>query len=222
MPSLELSFGFEEKVLELAAKSPVAAIMLLSLEIDHQLKLILATIGQLQSYAPQSSPSLALDLIDKRLLASASLPIPHEVRDTVERFWTLRNLAAHSEPLSQGLAMRAVDYGIPIIRMLQSIPRPSFVVVGLVTLFLDKECTVPEQEVRGVILDCFGSGGENHGRRVPPTRKDYLRGQNVSWEWDWSGRGWRDQTWYRDPESGEIKSEWSESLEFIGRPLEEI
>jgi len=217
MPILEISDEFEEKVLEMAAQSPAAAMMRLSLEVDRQLRLILAVIDRRKDYTGKS-PSEALDLISQTAVGSA---FPSELRDTVDNYWTLRNQVVHSGASSSGFALRAVDYGLRIVRMLQTIPRPSFIVSANVPIFADKGCTQLHRDVHGVLLNLFGSNGEGHGRHIFPTRKEYIAGKSVSWEWDWSGAGWG-STWYRDPESGESKSAWSESLEFIGRPLDEI
>jgi hypothetical protein len=217
MPILELSDGFEEKVLEMAAHSPAAAMMRLSLEVDRQLRLILAVIDRLKDYAGKS-PSEALDLIAQTAVGSA---IPSELRDTLDNYWVLRNQVVHSGASSSVFALRAVDYGLRIVRMLQSIPRPSFIVTANVPIFTDRECVQPRRDVQGVLLNLFGSNGENHGRHIFPTRRKYVAGQSVSWEWDRAGIGWG-ATWYRDLESDKPKSAWSESLEFIGRPLDEI
>jgi hypothetical protein len=217
MPILELSDGFEEKVLEMAAQSPAAAMMRLSLEVDRQLRLILAVIDRRKDYTGKS-PSEALDLIAQTAVGYA---IPSELRDTVDDYWVLRNQVVHSGATSSGFALRAIDYGLRIVRMLQTIPRPSFIVVTNVPIFADRGCTQSYRDVQGVILNLFGSNGEGHGRHIFPTRRKYIDGQSVSWEWDRSGEGWG-ATWYRDPDLGESKSAWSESLEFIGRPLDEI
>jgi ribosomal protein S6E (S10) len=124
MPTSELVPGFEAKILEEAIQSPAVAMMRLSLEVDRQLRLILAVIGQLKDYTGQS-PSEALDLIGKSIEGSA---IPVELRDTLKSFWNLRNMVVHGGNAQQGFAMRALDYGFRILRMLQAIPRPSYVV----------------------------------------------------------------------------------------------
>jgi len=216
MPSLELSARFDEKILEEAIQSPAVAMMHLSLEIDRQLRLILAAIGKLGDYVGQS-PNQALDLIAIHMNA----PIPPEVRDTLNDFWNLRNRVVHGPDSKQRDAMRSVDYGLRILRIVQSIPRPSFIVLRVVPVFSDSTCGVPSHDVSGVILEHRGPNGEIEGPHVHPSRKGYNQGQSVSWEWDRTGEGWG-KTWYRDPDSGEIKLAWSQSLEFIGRPLEQI
>jgi hypothetical protein len=105
--------------------------------------------------------------------------------------------------------------------MLQAIPRPAFVVVKTVVIFSDKGCSILRPDVSGVILDHLGPHGQDFGKHIHPSRRSYLDGQSVSWEWNLGGEGWG-ESWYRDPVSGEIRYAWTESLEFIGRPLEEI
>ncbi|MGA3011819.1 MAG: hypothetical protein ABSD72_16290 [Terracidiphilus sp.] len=221
MPNLGIPLGFEEKILEEAIQSPSIAMMRLSLEIDRQLRLILAVIGRLKEYFGQS-PSDALDLIAK---SNAGNFIPSELRDTLNNFWDLRNVVVHGGRANDNLSMRSVDYGLRILRMLQAIPRPSFIVIAVVNVFSDRMCTVMRQDVRGVILESFGPNGEKSGTQIHPSRREYTIGQSVSWEWDLAGNPWESgwgETWYRDPDSGEIKLAWSQSLEFIGRPLELI
>ena len=217
MPTSELVPGFEAKILEEAIQSPAVAMMRLSLEVDRQLRLILAVIGRLKDYTGQSH-SEALDLIGMSIEGSA---IPPELRDTLKSFWDLRNRVVHMGNAQQGFAMRALDYGFRILRMLQAVPRPSYIVRASVFVCSDPACSIVRQDVRGVILESFGAKGESQGRHIHASRKHYVGGQSVSWEWDTRGPGWG-ETWYRDPQSGEVKLAWSEASEFIGRPLEEI
>jgi hypothetical protein len=217
MSSLELSPGLDEKILEQAIQSPAAAILRLSFEIDRQLRLILAVIGRLNDYTGPS-PNDALDLI---AMSNVKPGIPPALRDTLRNFWDLRNLLVHGRETGEGLAMRSVDYGLRILRMLQAVPRPSFVVIESVKVFSDAACTIERPDVSGIILEHLGPNNENYGRHIHPSRKNYVQGQSVSWEWDRTGYGWG-KTWHRDSESGKIKSAWGESLEFIGRPLEAL
>jgi hypothetical protein len=191
--------------------------MRLSIEIDRQLRLILAVVGRLREYAGQS-PTEALDLIAK---STTEDKIPPSLRETLKAFWEFRNLVVHGGRSREGFAMRSVDYGLRILRMLHSIPRPSFIVIGVVYIFSDNTCTTVRSDVQGVLLDHLGPNAENFGSHIHPSRRDYIVGQSVSWEWNTAGEGWG-ESWYREPKSGEIKYAWTESLEFIGRPLDEI
>jgi hypothetical protein len=209
---------FENAILEEAVHSPSVAMMRLSLEVDKQLRLILASTGQLQKYTGQS-PTEALDLLAQAM--DESSVFPQSLRGTLESFWKLRNEVVHGGRVRQQLAIRAVDYGLRILKMLHAIPRRSYIVVYSTPLFSDAEGKHPRPDVHGVMLQSVGPRGGIENLRVHPTRKNFLPGQSVSWEWDLNGPGW-DESWYRDPTMGEIKHAWGGSLEFIGRPLEEI
>jgi hypothetical protein len=218
MPPLELTSEFEKAILEEAVQSPSVAMMRLSLEIDRQLRLIVAVTGQLKDYAGQS-PIEALDLIAKAMDEPSVLP--QALRGTIESFWSLRNEVVHGGRIRQHLTIRAIDYGLRILKMLHSIPRRSYIVVDTVPLLSDPAGNTLRADVRGVMLQILGIKGGIEGFKVYPTLKTYIKGQSVSWEWDMRGPGW-EETWYRDPASGEIKFAWSASLEFVGRPLDEI
>ncbi len=217
MASPAITLDVEEKILEDAIASPAVAMMRLSLEVDRELRLILATLGRLKDYAGPS-PTEALDLIEK----SGQGLIPQELRATLKDFWNLRNMVVHGPGSKQHFAMRAVDYGLRILRMLRAIPRPWRIVrAENVPLCSDSKCVRLMPDVRGVILESFSHQGESHGLHIYPSRIRYILGQKLSWEWDTTGEGWN-ETWYKDPFSDEIKLAWSESMEFVGRPLERI
>lgn len=191
--------------------------MRLSLEIDRQLRLILAVLGRLRGYAGQS-PSDALDLIAK---SAEAANMPTELRDTLKNFWDLRNLIVHGEG-PQHLVMRALDYGFRILRMVQAMPRPIYLVAESgVKLYVDRALSQPRLDVHGVVLESFGSKRENLGQQRYPSRNTYREGQSVTWEWNQEGSGWG-ETWYFDPRSKEAKLAWSASVEFVGRPLDMI
>jgi hypothetical protein len=64
-------------------------------------------------------------------------------------------------------------------------------------------------------------GGAHTSFRIFPTTKtDYVTGKTVTWEWS-PANVWG-ETWYRDPNSREIKKAWDSAMEFCGRPLDEI
>jgi hypothetical protein len=218
MASYPMPLEVEEQILENAISSPAIAMMRLSLEIDRQFRLILADVGLLKDYSGQS-PIEALDVMARSVDGST---IPTELRDIIVSFWDLRNRVVHSSVPQQGYAMRAVDYGLRILRILRAIPRPSRIVRHAgVPLCSDRLCNNLRPDVRGVILESFGPRGENHGSKIHPSHRDYQEGQSVSWEWNINGESW-DDTWYRDPATNEIKYAWTRSLEFVGRPLDLI
>lgn len=52
---------------------------------------------------------------------------------------------------------------------------------------------------------------------LPTWRTDYRTGEDVTWDFDWSKR--YGQTWYRHPQTQEVKHAWQGSMEFNGRSL---
>lgn len=207
-------YEFESKILEEAVQSPVAALMRLSLEIDRQLRLILAVIGRLSSYTGLN-PSDAIELLSK------STEVPSELHTTMKNFWQIRNAIVHGEATGGALALRALDYGLRILKMLAAIPRPTYrVKVANIPLFADQEAKWPRSGVSGVQVQTFAPDGTYQQVHIFPTTREYWPGQSVTWEWrnELGERGW-EETWYRDPETGEIKFAWSGSIEFVGRNL---
>lgn len=207
---------FEQQILESAAQSPKLALMKLSVEIDRELRKILASIGLLGSYTTQPLPS-ALSLLEQRVR------IPEDIRVTVSEFWSIRNMIVHSEREDPDIPLRALDYGFRILRMLKSIPRPSYIVLySDIPLYSDKDCQNLRTDVHGVILEERSPEGKILSIKPRPTTRHYQPGQSVSWEWNLDNRtGWN-ETWYRHPVTQKIDLAWSGSLEFIGRPIDQV
>ncbi|MGD0570375.1 MAG: hypothetical protein ABSA78_18385 [Candidatus Sulfotelmatobacter sp.] len=207
---------FEQQILEEAAASPVVAVMRLTLEIDRELRKLLAATGNLAQY--QGELPEAISLLER----GNALQLPRELKDTLTQFWSLRNHIVHSQ-VSEHLALRALDYGLRILKMVKSIPRHSYVVYKSgITLYQDPACTRSREDVRGVILETFSPDGESLRKQIFPTTKSYVPGESLSWEWNLHNKkGWG-ETWYRDPDTMEIKPAWSASLEFTGRDLNDI
>jgi hypothetical protein len=212
---MSITVNFEQQILEEAAASPVVAIMRLTLEIDRELRKLLAVTGALGHYQGELPEAIKL------LESSGELQLPRELKDTLTQFWSLRNQVVHSQ-ISEHLALRALDYGLRILRLVKSIPRHSYVVYKSgVPLYQDAAGTQPRLDVRGVILETVSSNGESLRKQVFPTTKSYSPGESLSWEWNLLNKGWG-ETWYRDPDTMQVKPAWSASLEFTGRDLNEI
>jgi hypothetical protein len=72
--------------------------------------------------------------------------------------------------------------------------------------------------VKGLILESTSPGGATKRHAVfPTTRKHFKRGQRVAWEWHNQNK--YGPSWFRDPDSGEIKQAFAGAMEFIGRDL---
>jgi len=213
---------FEQQILEEAAASPVVAIMRLTLEIDRELRKLLAATGNLSQY--QGVLPEAIGLLER----ANGIELPRELKDTLTQFWSLRNHVVHSQ-VSEHLALRALDYGLRILKMVKSIPRYSYVVVRAdVPVYANSACNPPAREdVRGVIIETFSPEGKPTGWHIFPSTKPYSPGESVSWEWNRQNeKGWG-PSWYQEPDPNDpsrrtIKSAWGESLEFVGRNLEDI
>jgi len=213
---MSVTIGFEQQILEEAASSPVVAIMRITLEIDRELRKLLASTGNLSEY--QGDLPEAISLLEK----GNALQLPRELKDTLTQFWSLRNQVVHNQ-VPDHLALRALDYGLRILRMVKSIPRHSYVVrMSGIKLYADSAATRPREDVRGVLLETLSPEGESLHKQVFPTTKTYVPGESLSWEWNLSKKRSWDETWYRDPDSMEIKPAFSASFEFIGRGLNDI
>src|SRR6476620_10937897 len=85
----------ERLILEAALISPKAALMQLTLELDRELRKLLASTGVLKRYLDSDSPTLPNGL---KVLSSASgATVPKEVEERITQFWSLRNKAVHQE-----------------------------------------------------------------------------------------------------------------------------
>ncbi|MGH9556342.1 MAG: hypothetical protein ACRD2Y_11025 [Terriglobales bacterium] len=209
------TIDLEKQILEDAATSPVMAIMRLSLEIDRELRKLLAVTGILDRYEAQSLPG-AIELLEKHV------ELPRELGEAVNEFWSLRNIVVHGGGLVERFALRALDYGFRILRLIRTIPRHSYVVVHAgIPVYEDADCNSLRQGVHGVMLETVSPEGQSLRRQVFPTTRTHIPGRNVSWEWNKRRKGW-DATWYRDPETNEPKRAWSGALEFVGRELEDV
>jgi hypothetical protein len=86
---------------------------------------------------------------------------------------------------------------------------------------MDSNCTQIRQDVKGVIVEAVNPLGKSKTFSIHPTTKTHFKkGQQVAWEWE-GHNSWGD-TWYRDPDTNQIKHAWSESTEFVGRNLDEV
>lgn len=212
---------FDSGVLQDALKSPSIALMKLSIEIDRQLRLLLGAVGGLSSYRT-FNPVTAMNL----LTSISGVLIPDALKNSITDFWNVRNGVVHGGDAGyDGLAIRAIDYGLRILSILASIPRPMRIVrYADVGLYADKDCVRQYPDVHGVIVESFSSEGTSHGLNIYPSTRHYTVGDEITWEWKAAGaeEGWG-ETWYRNPaKDGVIEQAWSGSMEFIGRPLLEV
>jgi len=199
----------ESEILRTAGESPGAALISLSAALERELRDLLESVGHLPR-------SITLRRLAEEASRVAGLPKPS--RDALVQFSDVRLRLVHRRSVPPADVLRGLDSGLSTLRVIQSVPRELHSVQALgLELFSDEWGRRPINDVRGVSLL---EGDYGSGSRVFPTRRTYRRGEVVSWEWD-VHRVWG-PTWYRDSDTGEIERAWTRSVEFAGRPLEEI
>lgn len=204
-----------QRVLAAATQSPKAALLLLASEIEKQLRQLLASLGLLKG-RKNLPPQRAFAELDEWG------GLPKHVAASVKLFWDVRNRLVHGHTASDDDILRAIDSGVTILRALQTIPHEVNIVYHPgVAIYTDAECRNLVEDARGVILETVSPGGVTKTRRIfPTTRTHFKKGVRVAWEWSDERRF--GQAWYHDPDTGQIQDAWGGSMEFIGRPLEEV
>ncbi len=204
-----------KNIIQKASRSPKAALLLLATEIEKEARQTMACIGLLNG---RKSISLvqAINELDEHY------GLPRHVSSSLKLFWETRSRIIHGGHEDEGNIFSAIDSGASILQSLQSLPRESnWVYHPGVEIFSDSECKVKIDNAKGIILKSQSpSGAKTFYRIFPTTRKNYIKGNKVSWEWSFKNR-WS-SAWYKDPDSGEVKPAWSSSAEFTGRHLDEV
>lgn len=126
----------------------------------------------------------------------------------------------HGREASDDAALRAIDSGITILRALRAVPRERHTVLHPgVEVYADPQ----GQQVReGVILESRGPDATVMlVHRMFGTSKDHFqKGKRVTWECDLERQF--GESWYRDPDTQEMKKAWTGTLDFVGRHLEDL
>ncbi len=203
------------EVISQAVESPKAALMLLASDIERELRELLAATGLHRMHRITSVPASI-----ERL--ASETPLPDVVREAVQQFWPIRNRLVQGHNVTNDDILRAIDAGLLILKSVRAIPREVNVVYHPgAELFADPHGMKLVPGVRALILETTSSDGQQKTLRIyPTTRTDYVKGKRVAWEWN--SRNRYGESWYRDPDSGEIKDGWRGSLEFVGRHLDEV
>jgi hypothetical protein len=209
--------AYLNQILDLASRDRSVALIRIFNEVENEVRQIVATFGLLQY--TQAQPRTFVGYVN---LIAAKGYISRDLQESLLTFWKTRNLVVHSvSELPPSTYISVLDTGIRLLGMLRSIPRETNRVAHAdVSIFSDSECRVAVEVGKAVILETTHVDGRTKSYRIYPTTRHYVPGQTLSWEWD-SGERWG-QCWYRDAETNEIKSAWSSSMGFAGRPLETI
>ena len=193
-----------------AATSPKVALIALSLEIEREVREILAGSQDPSTWAGRSLGHML-----------GRLEMGPSVQRAIERFREVRNRIVHGQGASEGEVLRALDSGITILEALRRIPRNVHVVAEpSLEIFADAEGRERREGVHGVGLETRYGDRTDPVAVFPTTKIHFEKGRPVAWEWSFD-QTWP-ESWYRDPETGEIRYAWTNSAEFVGRNLDEI
>lgn len=191
-----------------------AGLVLLAAAIERALRELLASTGWHRNRRMTSLP-VAFDQL------AAEVPLARTQRDAVQQFWAVRNRLVHGHDASEDDVVRAYDAGLMILAMIAAIPREVNTVHHPgAQLFADAKGEREVVGARALILETTQPDGTKAMRVFPTTRTDYVKGKQVAWEWRMGTI--YPESWYRDPDTGEVKYAWSSSAEFVGRQLDEI
>ena len=83
-----------------------------------------------------------------------------------------------------------------------------------IPIFSDAECSNPVEGATIAILQPLDPAHQMGGLDVVPVRKHYSSGQLVGWVLD-HNQVW-EESWYRDPDDGQIQVAWTTHVEFMG------
>jgi hypothetical protein len=203
------------RVIEEASRNPKVALILLASELEREVRQLLASMGLLGTAGPASLLQYMRTLEEREAL-------PKHLAGSVRNFWQLRNKLVHGHQTSPDDIVRAIDSGLTILRTIQAIPHEMNVVYHPgVEVYADAEGREARPGIKAVVLRTTSPGGAKKTLRVfPTTRTHFQKGSRVAWEWN------RDlvvgESWYRHPDTGEVTYGWTQSVEFVGRHLEEI
>jgi hypothetical protein len=205
-----------QSILRGAAVSPRAALLRLSSALESAAKRLIAATGHLRELPPTPSLSAMAEILER------ATQMPRGSLDVFRLFEQVRNKIMHGHSdVDDDEVLRALDSGIVLLRSLAAVPYERNVVYSTeVPIYSDAQAT-HRSPGWAVILETTSPGGVVVSHRVfPTTRKHFVPGMEVAWEWTPENQ-W-DVAWYRDPDSGDVKEAWGSSLEFVGRDLNTV
>ena len=145
--------------------------------------------------------------------------LPNHTSAAYRLFAHVRNRIVHGSEASEQEILSAIDSGLVLYDALSSIPIEANVVAHPdVDIFSDPQA-MQLSDGKGLIMKSTHAGNTTF-RIYPTTQRHYVPGMRLTWEWNMN-RIWGN-TWYRDPESGEIMPAWNSSAEFVGGNLDQI
>lgn len=203
-----------ESVLETAAVSPTAGLLLLAREIEKEGRDLLASVGEGKQRVPPSFPRVIARLDEH-------YGLPTHITSGLSLFRRTRNRLVHGGRADDREVLSVLDSGVSLYQALRSLPRERHWVHDVeVPIYSDEQCLHEIPGAKGVIIKTASTGDQTAECRIfPSTRTHFKKGARVSWEWNLD-KAWPD-AWYRDPDSNEVKRAWESSGEFVGRHFED-
>lgn len=205
----------ESQVLREAAQAPKIALMLLSSRLEREVRELLASMGVMPRGNVQSFRELVRSLHERGSL-------PHSLAGAVDHFSTVRNQIVHGHAGKDDDVIRAIDSGLTILRAIHAIPHETNIVhAPSVDIYSDAEGRDLRTNVKGLVLETTSPGGAQKNLRVfPTTRTHFEKGRRVAWEWN--SDVVVEESWFRHPDTGNLEYAWGQSMEFVGRHLEDV
>jgi hypothetical protein len=142
--------------------------------------------------------------------------VPEELLGPIQTVATARNAMVHGKVAREQLDS-VNELGTKIFVRLKQIERYWYRVrVSHVGLFKDLSLTTPFG-THGVMIVTLNNEGDAHkATRVFPRYDEYKTGRFVTWEWNMD-RVFKEEAWYRDPETKKPTTAFSSSATFAGR-----
>ncbi|MEL7640325.1 MAG: hypothetical protein AAGU21_11840 [Solidesulfovibrio sp.] len=194
-----------------------ATLLRVSLEMESLVKYIAATEGMLESGKAALFDNI-VELLAKKSVLSDQLML------TIKSFINIKNRILHenfSNRNIEGEIVKLVDIGNNIIEGLKSIPYIIHRVYNpSLELFSTADCKTLRENVVGVMIEYIDRVNKKKFYGVFPTTRQYRIGQEVSLEWNLAVAV--GETWYKHPDTKEIKLGWLGHCEFAGRDIEEL
>ncbi|MHB1146331.1 MAG: hypothetical protein ACYC01_01910 [Lutibacter sp.] len=204
------------EILESSITDPTIAIIMLSREIEKELRNISGAFGILDKLEYKSISNTFEFLIERNLVSNTILK-------SVKIFLDLRNKIVHGKAIEdEKQIIRVIDIGSNLLETLKNIPRAKYIVFKTdIDLFSDPECKNIRPDIKGIILETISPENIHISYNLRPTNvEDYKVGDSITWEW--SFRNIWDKTFYKNPDDGRIINAFDSSAEFIGRPFRKL
>lgn len=203
------------KVLDEVPKSPKGALLILGAELERALRELLWSSGWHQGVG-KATITRSIEHLEKLGV------VPPNLGGSVRLFLEIRNRLLHGYGVTDDEVFRAIDIGLTILKTVLATPsEENRIYHPGVEVYSDPEGRNKREGILAVVLQTKSPGGASTQLRVyPTTRTHFKKGSRVSWEWN--SAMIIEKSWYKHPDTGAIESGWGQSMEFVGRNIEDV